>query len=157
MNKKSIIIIIVITSLIFIVGCKNESHQSNNSFSKKNEITSVVKCFENLNAVDGNWDSGENEDIEKVVELEIVKNDTINWCYDTQHLLKIEILGYVSGATILYQDSNNGGEIILNNTTIDGSYSIVPTSSNSINGGKIIIKSNDKVLKKIIINYEGCL
>lgn len=151
MNKKSIII--VITSLVFIVGCKNESHQDNNSFSKKNEITSVVTYFENSNAVDGNWDSGENEDFKEVVELEIVKNDTINWCYDTQQLLKIEILGYISDATILYKATTNVEEIILDNTTIDGSYSIVSISS----GGKIIIKSNDKVMKEIIINYEGCL
>jgi hypothetical protein len=155
MNKKSIIL--VITSLIFIVGCKNDSPQNSKTSVKENEITNVISYFEILNAVDGNLDSGENEDFKEILELKIVKNDTLNWCYDTQNLLKIEILGYISDATILYKDSNNAEKIILDHISIDGSYSIVPTSYNSINGGKIIIKSNDKVLKEIIINYEGCL
>jgi hypothetical protein len=155
MNKKYLII--VITSLIFMVGCKNDSLESATTSLKDNEITNVVSYFKKFNAVDGNWDSGENEDFKEIIELHTVKNDTINWCYDTQNLLKIEILGYVSDATILYIDSNNAEKIILEHTTINGSYSIVSTSSNSISAGKIIIKSNDKVLKQIIINYEGCL
>lgn len=155
MNKKSIIV--VITSLIFMVGCKNDSPQNSKTLVKENEIKNVISYFKILNAVDGNLDSAENEDFKEILELKIVKNDTLNWCYDTQNLLKIEILGYISDATILHKDSNNTEKIILEHISIDGSYSIVPTSSNSINGGKIIIKSNDKVLKEIIINYEGCL
>ena len=52
----------------------------------------------------------------------------------------------------------NNKTIILDKSTIDGAYSIVPSESNNgMNGGKIIIKSGNEILKEIIINYDGCL
>jgi len=156
MNKLTLLTFI--TSSIFLFGCKNESEHLKNKIQKKNEIVNIISYFENSIPVDGNLDSSENEDFEEVVELKIVKNNTIFWCYDTMNLLKIEILGYVSDAQIVYQSSNDTKTIILDKSTIDGAYSIVPSESNNgMNGGKIIIKSGNEILKEIIINYDGCL
>jgi PBP1b-binding outer membrane lipoprotein LpoB len=156
MNKK--FIALVITSIMLLIGCKNDSQPNTETPSKKNEITNVISYFEKTIAADGSYDSEEDtNNTKEVVELKTIKNNTIFWCYDTQNLLKIEILGDVSNAIVVYKNLNNSETTLLNDTNIDGSYSIVPSESNGLNGGKIIIKSGDKVLKEIVINYEGCL
>ena len=156
MNRQSKLVMLM--STILIVGCKSETKQNNEEIQKKEEITNVISYFEKTMAIDGGFDSEEDYNSTKeVVELQTVKNSTINWCYDTQNLLKIEILGYVTNATIIYKNSSDSEILLLNDSTIEGSYSIVPSASNGINNGKIIIKSGDKILKEIVVNYEGCL
>ena len=156
MNKLTLITFI--TSSLFLFGCKNESENLKEKTQKKNEIGNFLSYFENTIPVDGNYDTEEDlNNTKQIVEIETVKNNKVFWCYDTQNLLKIEILGYVSDATILYKDSNNIEKIILDRTTIDGIYSIVPSESNGINGGKIIVKSGNEILKEITIEYDGCL
>jgi hypothetical protein len=156
MNRKYTLVILI--STIMIVGCKSESKQNSEEIQKKEEITNVISYFEKTMPIDGSFDSEEDYNSTKeVVELQTVKNNTINWCYDTQDLLKIEILGYLTNATIIYKNSSDSEILLLNDANIEGSYSIVPSESNSISGGKIIIKSGDKILKEIVVNYEGCL
>lgn len=156
MNKLTLITFI--TSTILFFGCKNESEHLKDKPLKKNEIVNIISYFENTIPVDGNYDTEEDlNNTKQIVEIETVKNNKVFWCYDTMNLLKIEILGYVSDATILYKDSNNTEKIILDRTTIDGAYSIVPSESNGINGGKIIVKSGNEILTEITIKYDGCL
>jgi hypothetical protein len=156
MNKLTLISFI--TSSIFLFGCKNESEHLKDKTQKKNEIVNIISYFETTIPVDGNYDMEEDlNNTKQIVEIETVKNNKVFWCYDTMNLLKIEILGYVSDATILFKDSNNTEKKLLEHTTIDGAYSIVPSESNGIIGGKIIVKSGDEILKEITIEYEGCL
>lgn len=156
MNKLTIKAFIISTTLL--VGCKNELKESNDANHKKNEITNVISYFENTIATDGSYDSEEDQNNTKeVFEFRTIKNNSIFWCYDTQKLLKIEILGYLSNASVVYQNLNNSEIILLKDSNIDGSYSIVPSESNGINGGKIIIKSGNEILKEITIEYDGCL
>ena len=44
----------------------------------------------------------------------------------------------------------------LNNQNIQTIFNVTGMSL-GINNGKIIIKSGDKILKEIVVNYEGCL
>ncbi len=155
---KKLTLITFITLSIFLFGCENELKKLKEKPRKKNQIVAVIAYFENTIATDGSYDTEDDfNNTKEIVEIITVKNDEIFWCYDTQKLLKIEILGTISNAQIVYQSSNYSKIIVLEKQNIDGTYSIVPSESNGINGGKIIIKSGNIILKEINITYDGCL
>ncbi len=131
------------------------------SLEIESEISGVYVLFRNSLPADGEW-SGEqdynSEIIDEIEYEEVEDNNEIFYCYDTQYLIKIEILGYVKNANILYKYPLGKTISLLENTDINGQFVISPSSLNSyLNGGKIIIKSKNKVLKEFIILYEGCL
>jgi hypothetical protein len=154
MNKLIIKAFIISTTLLG--GCNNESKKIKEKIQKKDEITNVISYIGRTIPIDGRFDSEEDyyNDAIQVVELKVVENDTINWCYDIQSPIKYEILGYVSNATIIYKNNWSENEtIILKDSIIDGSYSIT-TKDIDVNSGTIIIKSGDKIIKKIVVNSE---
>lgn len=156
MNKLIIKAFIISTTLL--VGCNNEAKKIKEKIQKKDEITNVISYIGRTIPIDGSFDSEEDyyNDAIQVVELKVVENDTINWCYDIQSPIKYEILGYVSNATIIYKNGGGTEIIILKDSLIDGSYSIT-TKDIDINSGTIIIKNGDKIIKKIVVTSEGCL
>jgi hypothetical protein len=128
----------------------NESKSDNFN----NEISEITATFSSLNASDGEWDNGAEEETKNVADLKIVENDKLFYCYDTQSLLKLEIFGSVYKASIEYIE---GGEktVIVENKDIDGSFIIF--SEKLGQHGKLIIKSQNEILKEITIEAEGCL
>ncbi len=73
-------------------------------------------------------------------------------------MIKIELLGNISNARIIYIDKNNKETTLLDKANIYGSYLIVPTALNSyLNGGILKIYDGDELLKELTIQYEGCL
>lgn len=127
----------------------------------KSEITGVYALFEVSLPSDGEW-SGEqdyNSELEYKYEYEEVKeNKELFYCYDTQKLIKLEILGYVKDATVEFTSVSNEKNILLKNGEINGLFVIAPSSALSyLNGGLITVKSGNKILRTIRILYEGCL
>ena len=135
---------------LLITGC-NKSESKNESINKskidmKPEITSIIASF---------WTVQDDESFN--IRYENIKENKLFWCYDVEELLKIEVLGYIPKASIIYTD-NNGKEFeILNNQDIAGNYTIVPLSKyNAITGGIIKISSNNVLIKEFKIEYDGC-
>lgn len=141
------------------VEVQNESSKDNREI--KNEISGVYALFENSSPSDGEW-SGEqaynSEIISKIEYEEVKENKAIFYCYDTQKLIKIEILGYINNAIVEYKHPTGEKIILLENENINGQFVVCPTPSNThLNGGNIVVKSDGKILREIVINYEGCL
>lgn len=154
--------IILLSLVLFtILSCaqNNTKKDSENSTNiSKSEISNILVYYSSTSPSDGEWNSEfSNETIQKV-ESKLVKDNKIFWCYDVQNLLKIEILGNVSNASIDYISANSEIKNIISETDISGQFTIAPSEvNNHLSGGKIVIKSNNEVLKEIQIQYEGCL
>lgn len=135
---------------LLLMGCGSESNPDDFT----NEISDIVATFSSINASDGEWDNGDNEETQKKADLKPVEKDRIFYCYDTQDLLRIEVYGSVYKASIEYVE---GGQktVIANDKDIDGSFIVF--SKKLGQHGKLIIKSQGKVLKEIVIEAEGCM
>lgn len=148
---------------LLLMGCGSESKSettSNDTVNESkpdnftNEISEVIATFSSLNASDGEWGNGAEEDTEKDANLVPIENDRLSYCYDTQNLLKIEVYGSIYKASIEYVE---GGKktVIVNDKDIEGSFIIF--SEKLGQHGKLIIKSQGEILKEITIEAEGCL
>jgi hypothetical protein len=156
--------ILICTLGLLFIGCGSGPKSEKNtdevqeSESKpenfKNEISEITATFSSLNASDGEWDNGAEEETNKKADLKIVDNDKLFYCYDTQSLLKIEIFGSVYKASIEYIEGEQK-TVILNDKDIDGSFIIF--SDKLGQHGKLVIKCQNKILKEITIEAEGCL
>lgn len=156
--------ILICTLGLLLMGCGTETKSEKltdevqESESKQenfnNEISEITATFSRLNASDGEWDNGAEEETNKEADLKIVENDKLFYCYDTQSLLKIEIFGSVYKASIEYIEGEQK-TVIVNDKDIDGSFIIF--SEKLGQHGKLIIKSQNKIIKEIIIEAEGCL
>jgi len=147
-------LILIFSLSVLLYGCSSESNTISKPDNITNEISEVIATFKTAGAADGEWDEGYDEEIRWSVYLEIVENDKLFYCYDTQSLLKIEIYGSVHKASIEYVD---GGQktVIIKDKDIEGSIFIF--SEKLGQHGKLIIKSEDTVLKEISIETDGCL
>ncbi len=154
---------IILLSLVFftILSCaeNNSKKDSENSTTiSKSEISNILVYFSTTSPADGEWNSDYSNETKEEVDCRLIKDDKIFWCYDVQELLKIEILGSISNATIDYSTSNGEIKNILTETDINSQFTSVPLEKNdNLSGGKIVIKSNNEILKEIEIQYEGCL
>jgi hypothetical protein len=135
---------------------QNTEEEPNESKSENfnNEISEITATFSSLNASDGEWDNGDEEETQKEAYLKAVENDKLFYCYDTQDLLKIEIFGSVYKASIEYIEGEQK-TVIVNDKDIDGSFIIF--SEKLGQHGKLIIKSQNEILKEITIETEGCM
>lgn len=156
---KKTIYYLILFPLLFLSSCNKKEDTNKKEGPVASQITNVLAYFKSEIASDGAYDSESDYDNTKTVfDYETLKDDKIFWCYDTMSLLKIELLGKVSDASICFINSQGVKTEILKNGTIDGSYSIVPMQSNSyLNNGTIKIFSGNKLLKQFDIVYEGCL
>lgn len=158
----------ILSSIIFIVGSCSQPSSSEADGDKiaikmeiENEILGVYALFRNTLPVDGAFDGfdyGNESTFDKIEYMEVEEDKAIFYCYDTEHLIKMEVIAYIKDARILYKAP--GGDMIslFEGDDINGQFVIIPNSSNRyLNGGTIIIKSADKVLREIIIEYDGCL
>lgn len=133
-----------------IIGC-NKSETKNETTNKseieiKPEITNVIASFWRV----------QNDD-SFTIEYENIKENKLFWCYDVEELLKIEILGNIPKASIVYTDNNGKEYELLKNQDIVSNYTIVPLSKyNALNGGIIKISSNNNLIKEFNIEYDGC-
>lgn len=126
----------------------------------KSEITSILFLFKNSIPEDGEWDdeqTGYGSRITNKIEYTEVGNDNkIFYCYDTQTLLKIEILGYLKNASIqFFQNDINEPTNFLKDTDLKDQFVI--SSNNLHSNGKLVIKSGHKIIREVEIQYEGCL
>jgi hypothetical protein len=145
----------LIFSLTFIlIGCSSEPNTNSKPENFNNGINDIIATFSSSNTSDGEWDEGAEEETQEEAYLKVVENNELLYCYDTQNLLKIEIYGSVYKASIEYVE---GGQktVIVKGKDIEGSFVIF--SEKLGQHGKLIIKSQDEVLKEISIEAEGCL
>lgn len=158
----------ILTSIIFIVGSCSQPSSNETDGEKtaikteiENEILGVYALFRNTIPLDGEFDSfdyGNESTFYKIEYMEVKEDKAIFYCYDTEYLIKMEVIAYIRNAHILYKSPNGEMISLFEGGDINGQFVIIPNSSNShLCGGTIIIKSADKVLREIIINYEGCL
>ncbi len=145
-------ILIFAIGLLFL-GCGSESKSNPESFT--NEISDVIATFSNTVSADGEWDEGAEEETKPKIDLISVENDKFFYCYDTQSLVKIEVYGSIYSATIEFVQGEEKS-VILKDKDIDGMFTILPKMLNG-QFGTLIIKSQDKILKEIVIEVEGCL
>lgn len=154
---------IILFSLVFFtfLACtenKSKNESENSTTISKSEISNILVYYYTTTPTDGEWNSDYSNETKEEVDFRLIKDNKIFWCYDVQELLKIEILGSISNATIDYSTSNGEIKNILTETDINGQFTIVPSEKNDhLSGGKIVIKRNKVVLKEIQIQYEGCL
>jgi len=154
---------IILLSLVFftILSCaenNSKKYSENSNTISKSEISNILVYFSSTSPSDGEWNSEFSNETKEKVECKLVKDDKIFWCYDVQNLLKIEILGNVSNASIDHISANSEIKTIISEIDIRGQFTIAPSEVNDhLSGGKIVIKSNNEVLKEIQIQYEGCL
>uniref|UniRef100_UPI00404B4A24 hypothetical protein n=1 Tax=Flavobacterium sp. TaxID=239 RepID=UPI00404B4A24 len=157
----------ILTSIIFItVSCSQPS--SNESDGEKtaikteseNEILGVYALFRNTIASDGEWDSEEdyNNISQKIDYFEVIEDKPIFYCYDTEYLIKLEIIGHIKNASVYYSFPGEEMVCLVSKYDINGQFVIVPNSKNRyLNGGSLIIKAGNEVLREIEIQYDGCL
>lgn len=96
--------------------CNNQKadfESENSKMKSKNEITNVLVYFSTITPVDGDWDGNFDDNIKETFECKLVKDDNIFWCYDVSEMIKIEILGQVLNATIIYRDHSNKKKALL--------------------------------------------
>lgn len=142
MRKLNLGIILIV---LLTIGCntENKSLKKQTENSTVSEIVNVIGFF--------------NTDGQVKMKL-IDENKTLNWCYDIEDLLKIDLLGRASNVTIDFTTNNDETINIMTDGEINGSYTITPmTFNSSLMGGKIVVKSKNKVIYSLNIAYEGCI
>ncbi len=157
---------VLITIIFITISCSHSSSSKSNvektaiKTEIKNEIRGVYGLFKTVYPSDGEYDSESdyNDVIEKIEYEEFKEDESFYYCYDTQNLIKIEVIANINNARILYKYPLGEMVSLFEGDDINGQFVIIPDSSNNyLNGGTIIIKSADKVLREIIIEYDGCL
>lgn len=143
---------------VILFGCKQSNNNDNLESLNSAEITDVLVFYRVVLPSDGSYDS-QNEDTEEEFHFQTVVDDKFSWCYETQSIFKLEVLGFVPNASIIYKDKREERTInVLKNGIIDGAFSIVPSKLNgNLESGVIEIFSGNKLLKSIDIHHQSCM
>ncbi len=139
------------------VNEKDSTKTETNAQSEDMEIVSSLNIietnaiFNTTSSADGEWDESYDEEIVSKSEIKKVKDNRILWCYDTQDLIMIDIIG--SGENI---DIYFNNKLLVEKTSFNTNYSLATEKIDT--GGEIELRGMDgAVLHTIKIEYEGCL
>ena len=166
MTLNSILKTIYLLSISILISCNQNSSnepkiQTNEKSSEfKDELLGVYALFQTTSAADGEWDSEEdyNNISQKIDYYEVIEDKPIFYCYDTEYLIKLEIIGHIKNASVYYSFPGEEMVCLVSKYDINGQFVIVPNSKNRyLNGGSLIIKAGNEVLREIEIQYDGCL
>lgn len=152
-STKSVLILLLPIILATLISCKKDEK----NIQSKPEITAILlhkSCTEPISEIKGDYYDYDGEFIQRY-RVELVNNDEFFHCYENDKLLKIEIIGNIPNAKIVFETETKKS-VVLNNVDIIDDYTIHHSSIDQYASGTLRIFSKDSIIKSIKMNIDGC-